>query len=59
MARAKCQHIIGDKHRVGPTGKKLFTILIERCFKCGILIPVKPEQLSYKECKWIERWNNE
>jgi hypothetical protein len=53
-----CHHKIIDGDTVGPTGRRFFFIRVYRCWHCGILIPMYPDELSYQECKWIERYNN-
>ena len=53
----KYKHVIGNRQRVGPTGNKCLMILVEKCLKCGILVPVQPAALTYIECMWVERYN--
>lgn len=53
-----CRHKLIDGGRVGPTGRKVFSIRVNRCVTCGAIIPIHPEKLSYQECAWIERYNN-
>lgn len=53
----ECKHDTGDRRRIGPTGRKQFMILVDRCHKCGAMIPVFPKELTWKERNWIERFN--
>ena len=52
-----CNGGIGNRRRVGPTGNNDFNALVESCYRCGMLYPVFPETLSYKENEWIRRYN--
>ena len=50
-----CNHHVGNRRRVGPTGRDVFMILIDSCFNCGTMVPV--DELPYKENRWVERYN--
>lgn len=56
----KCEYCnggVGDRKRVGPTGNNYFNILIESCYRCGMMYPVFSESLSYQQSEWIRRYN--
>lgn len=53
--KCDCGHHIGNRRRVGPTGKKSFMIRVDSCCECGKLYPV--DSLSEDEQKWVNRWN--
>jgi len=42
--------------RVGPTGNKAWTVLVDRCGYCGLLRPVK-RPLSWAQRDWVRRMN--
>jgi hypothetical protein len=51
-----CGGKFGARRRVGPTGRKNFNILIESCYRCGILRNIEP--LTKEEQSWLDRYNN-
>jgi hypothetical protein len=53
----KCDHVLGYRKRIGPTGKKTFNILVDQCLKCKILVPKYPSKLTYEESNWLKRYN--
>jgi len=56
--RQRCRWHVWARMRVGPTSrKKSFMILVDRCWKCDLLVPVRPENLKYVECIWLEKMN--
>jgi len=55
MATCLCKN--KSRIRVGPTGDNDFSILSDRCMRCGKHYPVYPDKLGYKEQRWIMRWN--
>ena len=52
-----CDHNIGNRIRVGPTGKQTFTVLVDSCYECGRLFPVFPDILNHQQKDWIKRYN--
>lgn len=52
-----CGHHVGNRQRVGPTGNKNFTVLVDKCYGCGNLYPVELEKLSYDCYRWVWRYN--
>jgi len=50
-----CNHHVGNRRRVGPTGKDFFMIRVDSCYECGTIYPV--DNLTYKERNWVDRWN--
>lgn len=43
---------------VGPTGRrKNWAILVDECYRCGRQYAVNPDQLTYQQRDWLERWN--
>lgn len=51
-----CGRGVGDRRRVGPTGKEVFSVLIDSCYGCGTIYPVEKD-LIYKHKRWVDRWN--
>ena len=46
---------VGNRRRVGPTGRQLYNILVDTCYTCGALFPV--QELKVKQRNWVERYN--
>ena len=46
---------VGNRRRVGPTGRQLYNILVDVCYQCGALYPVN--ELKGKQLNWVNRFN--
>lgn len=47
-----------DRKRVGPTGRKSFTVIADVCSHCSLTRPIK-RRYSYQQLDWIRRWNRQ
>jgi len=46
---------VGSRRRIGPTGRELYNVLVDICYRCGSLFPV--QELDVKAARWVERYN--
>jgi len=49
-------HYCIERVGAGPTGRKHWMIIADRCTRCGLLRPIK-RLLSYEQKNWVRRWN--
>lgn len=50
-----CKHS-SRRLRVAPTGRKLFSVLVDDCGYCGRILRTQND-LSWREYDWVRRWN--
>jgi len=46
---------VGNRRRVGPTGRKHFNILVDTCYKCGAMFQVY--NIPHIKEEWVRRYN--
>lgn len=44
-----------QRHKIGPTGHKHWMIIVNSCYRCGIIEPAQP--LTWEQHEWVHRWN--
>jgi hypothetical protein len=52
----KCDSSLGNRKRVGPTGRKTFSIRVDECYRCHTLVPQEPLD-DMKARDWLDRFN--
>ena len=50
-----CTHKYGNRERAGPTGRREWMILVDRCMGCGHLTAIKT--VTWTQYYWVVRFN--